>query len=129
LGISVKRFSGWEPAETTTVVDRDDAGRPARWVTTRESEWDVQQQAEMLALALYRAGLCHRCGGELAETTSADNDRDNPHGVGVYKATRKVRCHKCTAAMESDHEHSSNKLVPFPAAVMHITELVPRGRR
>lgn len=83
----------------------------------------------MLALALYRAGLCHRCGGELADTTRPEHDRDNPHGTHVYRPVRLIRCHQCTASMESEHQHSSNELVKHPAAVMHIMELVPRGRR
>jgi hypothetical protein len=110
-------------------VERDEAGQPSRWITTRESEWDEQQQAEMLALDLYRAGLCHRCHGALEETTSPAHDGDNPQGTHVYKAARKVRCHRCTASMDSDREHSGNPLVKHPAAVQHYVELVPRGRR
>lgn len=51
MGISVRRFYGWEPGEVTT-FEWDDDGRMIRAVTVREpefSEWD-----RMLLLADHR---------------------------------------------------------------------------
>jgi hypothetical protein len=42
--------------------------------STPETEWDETEQAYMLALGLYRAGLCPNCNGRLEETTAAENE-------------------------------------------------------
>lgn len=60
LGISHRRFQGWEPVETTRVVEWDDEGRPAAWVTTREPEWDDDERDIMLALHGLRRAQCPR---------------------------------------------------------------------
>jgi hypothetical protein len=101
-------------------------------VTSRESEWSPEEQAWMLALAYWRAGLCHRCHGELAETTSPQHDADNPHGTHVYKRVALQRCHRCTASIVSERQHAE-ALAKFkgsaPAeAVIHHVALVQRGR-
>lgn len=48
----------------------DDAGRLIRSVATREPLFTEQDRAELLALALYREGLCPACSGPLSECTS-----------------------------------------------------------
>lgn len=111
------------------MYEYDERNRVVRAVTTRESEWDTEQQAIMLALEVYRASLCRRCGGELAETTNPLHDADNPHGTHVYRRVKLLRCHRCTASMESEAQHSGNHLVKHPAAVQHHIELQPRLQR
>jgi hypothetical protein len=59
-------------------------------VTTREVEWDDEQQAMMLALAEYRDSVHEACGGYLPDTTAAEAD-------GQYVADIPSRCHLCTA--------------------------------
>ncbi len=61
-----------------------------RSVTTREVEWDDDQQALILALALYRREHCDQCGGYLPETT----DKANEYG---YEAVGPFMCHSCEA--------------------------------
>jgi hypothetical protein len=58
LGISYKRFQGWEP---TTVYEYDEAGR---MVSSRpEVEWDQTEQDWMLAYEAWgRDEVCHLCG-------------------------------------------------------------------
>jgi hypothetical protein len=71
-------------------------------VTTVESEWDDDEQALMMALALYRGRLCPR-GHHLPDTTS-------PEAEDRYDASSPVRCHACTAlsraaAQAKDNDH------------------------
>lgn len=48
MGISVRRFYGWEPGEVTT-FEWDDDGRLIRAVTVRESEFSDWDRALLLA--------------------------------------------------------------------------------
>lgn len=110
-------------------------GVHVRTIVTRESEWTEDQQAWMLALAVYRAGLCHRCYGELAETASAAFDPDNRAGTHVYKAKPPKRCHRCTALMASEKTYSAvdkktgEPIVRHSQALIHHVEKVERPRR
>lgn len=72
LGISLRRFEGWTPAEVTT--HEYDDGRLVRSVTTVESEWDDTQQDWMLALLEYEAGICRGCGQPMHLSTVEDHD-------------------------------------------------------
>jgi hypothetical protein len=85
LGISLKRFDGWEP---TTSYTHDEQGRLVS--STPEVEWDEEQQAIMLALGRYRDLLCKGCGGWLPETTEIEAD-------GAYRVEPPIRCHRCAA--------------------------------
>jgi hypothetical protein len=102
LGISLKRFDGWEPRQVTEYA-YDDAGRLVRAVTRREVEWDEQQQAYALALVGARALTCDGCGGWLPETTTTDAEE--------YTVPPPYRCGRCTRiaiAQEAhgrDHKH------------------------
>lgn len=94
LGISLKRFDGWEP-ETVSWREKR-AGRMVT-VTEREPEWDAEQQEWMLALALAEADECPGCHGRLSETTLPEND-------GAYLPGPPTRCHRCTAlGIAGDH--------------------------
>ncbi|HEX5996944.1 MAG TPA: hypothetical protein VFY84_17515 [Jiangellales bacterium] len=81
LGISLKRFEGWEPA---TFYERDEHGQLVSSVP--ETEWDETEQGWMLALAEYRASLCPcGCGHKAADTLAME-------GTHQWRV-RKVRCH------------------------------------
>ncbi|HTI26189.1 MAG TPA: hypothetical protein VL652_34690 [Kutzneria sp.] len=54
-----------------------------------EIEWDEQERAWMLALALYRERTCDGCGRDLAETTE--------HDAEAYRVSPPHRCGACTA--------------------------------
>lgn len=111
MGISLRRFDGWEPAETTT-FRRDRRGRVVQAITVREAEWDEHQQALMLALAEYQSLVHHTCGGYLPETTAADNE-------GGYVATAPRRCHKCTAIEQTRVNYRES---PQPQALLFPVE-------
>ncbi len=85
------------------MLEFDAAGRPVRWESVTESEWDEQSRSEILALAEFRKLTCSGCGGWLPETTALDAKDwiiDPPH-----------RCSRCTAlglrqdAHGKDHSH------------------------
>lgn len=65
-------------------------GQVVEATTTRESEWDAEQQATMVAYVEYRSLLHEACGGYLPETTDAANE-------DAYRVSAAHRCHKCTA--------------------------------
>ncbi len=88
-GTSWRRFTGWEPAQTTT-FRHDAAGRLVETVTTTEAEWDDEQRAAVYALLAYEDSLCPGCKRSWAEATDPDND-------GRYVPGRPIRCHSCTA--------------------------------
>lgn len=85
MGISLRRFDGWEPAEETT-YEYDGDGRLVRSVTTRETEWTEEEQDWMLALSEYRASLCPcGCGHPLRETAAQE-------GTHEWTVPPPVRC-------------------------------------
>lgn len=85
MGVSLKRFDGWEPV---TYYAYDDDGRLAS--SRPEVEWDEQEQAWMLALGESEALTCTGCGGWLPETTAIEQD-------GQYRPPKPIRCHCCDA--------------------------------
>jgi hypothetical protein len=85
LGISLKRFHGWEPA---TAYEFDAGG--VLVVSRPEVEWDESEQTVMLALHQYRNSLCPKCGGPLDKCTDPANEMK-------YTAGLPIRCHATTA--------------------------------
>lgn len=79
-------------------------------MTTREPEWTEEDQAWILALALYRAGLCPNCGRPMRECTAAGAD-------GKYEADLPARCHATTALLIAQAAFSN----PQPAAMLWRT--------
>lgn len=59
-------------------------------MTTREAEWDPQQQALILALAQHRQETCDGCGGHLPETTDPANE-------ARYDVVGPFLCFRCEA--------------------------------
>lgn len=106
LGVSLKRFSGWEPITTYTY---DDDGRLLS--SQPEPEWDEDEQIWMLALNFYRKMLCKLCGGPLWECTDPKNE-------STYVSGPPTRCHKTTATarqMEQDREAK----IRYPQALLY----------
>jgi hypothetical protein len=112
LGVSVKRFDGWEPEQVTT-YEYDDAGRLIRAVTVREPEWDEHEQGWALALAFYRDSLCP-CGcGHPARDTLA------PESAGhTWHVPPPVRCMARDALAQAQAQFSN----PRPEAVLWRVE-------
>lgn len=73
-----------------------------RATTTREVEWDRDEQALMLALAYHRAQTCSDCGAHLPESTDIANEY-------AYQAIGPYLCHSCetvgAAARRYTEEH------------------------
>lgn len=111
LGISVKRFDGWEPKRTTT-YRYDDDGRLVESITFTEEEWDPQQQAWMLALHVLETDRCPGCGGRWSDTTHPDNQ-------DAYTVPDPVRCHSCTAKSIAEDKNQN----PQPHALYFIPHL------
>lgn len=92
LGISLRRWSGWEPRRVTST---DEHGRT---VTTTEPEWGDDERAWVLALLELEAQRCPGCGGHLPDTTSADHE-------GRYAAGPPLRCHRCSALHQRQDDY------------------------
>lgn len=108
LGISLKRFDGWEPTETTEYV-YDEQGRLVRAVTTREVEWDEQQQAWALAWQLEQATRCPVCGGDPDECQDPASDPDNAQNARVWKTSYPRRCYRTTSMAVRAEQYASSK--------------------
>lgn len=76
--------------------------------STPETEWDDQQRAWMLALAIHRAGLCPICGGPI--------DDCGPDTRGTWQVPPPRRCQRTDAVLlvQEDRKHT-----PRPAALMY----------
>jgi hypothetical protein len=62
-------------------------------VTTREPLWTEQDRAELIALAIYREGLCPKCGRPLDVCTSDEGAPGAPEfdvNQSTCRATRAI---------------------------------------
>jgi hypothetical protein len=62
-------------------------------VTTREPLWTEQDRAELIALAIYREGLCPKCGRPLDVCTSDEAAPGSPDfevNQSTCRATRAI---------------------------------------
>lgn len=84
--------------------------------STPEVEWDEQEQGWMLALKAYRDSRCPSCGGNLAETTKAENEDRYVHDLPLV-------CHRCVAFARA-HETYADQ--PRPHTLIHRVK-PPRG--
>lgn len=91
-------------------------------MTRSDPEWDEEQQAVMVALAIWRDNRCNRCGGDLTETT--DEENDGTPGHGTYVPVLPIRCHRCTALAKSEAKYRDLK-AETPHALIHQVELRP----
>lgn len=107
LGISLKRFDGWEPR--TFYVH--EAGVLVSSIP--ESEWDAQERGWMLAYAAYLENCCARCGGDLHETT-------NPANEDGYVHLLPVQCARCVEFERATKEYERE---PFAQTLMHRVKL------
>lgn len=98
LGVSYKRFQGWEP---TTVYTYDDAGRMVS--SQPEVEWDDTERAWMLALQTWRdTELCTLCGWP----KDACHD---PQAEWNLEATLPIRCHVTTKIKQAQADRAGGK--------------------
>ena len=88
---------------TTTRHVYDRRGRLIRSVTTREPEWTELDQAEVLALAEYRASLCPcGCGFPAADTTA-------PEATGPVFVVGRSTCNARLALLEAQRGADAGK--------------------
>lgn len=119
MGVSLRRFDGWEPVEVHD-HEYDETGRLIRTVVTREPEWDEDQRLWMLGLTLREASECHRCGGSLHETTDYQ---------WKWQPSPPTVCFRCVALAASAHEYDKH---PQRAGLIHHVTKTQRpqpGRR
>jgi hypothetical protein len=107
IGISLKRFQGWEPRTFYTYEDG------VLVSSIPESEWDDQERGWMIALVEYRKGLCQQCGGLLKETLDPKNEEG-------YEHLPPARCERCVGLEKSRREYEED---PYPFTLMHRVKL------
>ena len=101
LGVSYKRFRGWQPTED----DHD--------------EWDETEQAWMLALDMYeRSHVCPLCGMDMAICHDEDRFHRMFQGADVYL------CFAAQAREQALKRYQSSGIVDSPHS--QTTRLVPR---
>ncbi|MFC6017803.1 hypothetical protein ACFP2T_16500 [Plantactinospora solaniradicis] len=81
-------------------------------MSTPEPEWSEEDQAWMLALAEYRAGLCPACRRPLRECADPDAD-------GGYTVPSPTRCHATTALLIAQEQYTES---PQAGALLFHTE-------
>jgi hypothetical protein len=79
-----------------------------------EPEWDEQSQAEMLALAVYRKRRCPGCGGDLEETTAAENEDH-------YRPELPLQCHRCVGLARAAEPYADQR---NPHTFLHMVKLI-----
>jgi len=82
-----------------------------RSVTTRDSEWDDEQQGWMLALAVWRANRCPNCGRDIRECTDESAD---------WHVPPPTRCHVTTALAIAQQQYYRDS--PHPHALLWRVE-------
>jgi hypothetical protein len=119
LGISLKRFRGWEPKTTLRYTwDRDNQSEsPDGYTSTVEPEWDETEQGWMLALGRYRDGRCPHCSGDLDDTT-------DPKNADNYRHEPALECYRCRAFAQSHDAYTDQDSRSF----LHVVPLRPRKR-
>jgi len=112
-------LDGREPVEVTE-HQYDDAGRLVRSVTTREPEFTDQDRGELIALAVYREGLCPLCGRPLDVCTSHED-------TGPEFAATWTACRATLAILEKQRAISDGKK-PKPNAPAYLWAATIRKR-
>lgn len=115
LGVPPSQLDGREP-ESVTVHEYDAAGHLTRSVTTVEARFTEQDRAELLALGVYRDGLCSVCGGPVAECQS--HEATGPK----FRASR-LLCRRTEAVMIS---RAALENADHPEALAWFTSTVRR---
>ena len=122
LGISLKRFRGWEPTTTMRYTwDWDNQSEhPDGYTSTVDPEWDETEQSWMVALALWRQHQCPGCGGDLTVTTKPENEER-------YRHELPLQCFRCVAFAQSHKAYDDQQ---YPISLIHLVPQRPkRGRR
>lgn len=105
-------MDGREPAEVTE-HEYDAGGRLVRSVTIREPEFTEQDRGELLALAVYREGLCPLCGRPLEVCTS--HEETGPEFTANFTA-----CRATLAIIEQQRALSDGGKKPRPNAPAYL---------
>lgn len=130
--MSPRRFEGWEPRTVTRVLEHDGQGRPVRWETIpAEPEWNDRQRALVMALQLWEASLCRRCGEHLGRATDPDTDGEDPHAHWAWEPEAPTECLSCRALVKSeqDWDTEENRKKGLDRWLIHTTRLVPKKPR
>jgi len=88
-------------------------------VTTREPLWTEQDRAELIALALYRDGLCPKCGRPVEVCTS---EEENGPAFGVEQST----CRATLAILEKQRALTDGGKKSHPYAPAFLWAAVAR---
>lgn len=96
----------------------DETGRLLRTVVTREPEWDGDERAWMLGLALREHAECHRCGGDLHETLD--------HEAWKWQPEAPLVCSRCVALDAVARKFEKH---PERAGLIHRVAKRPRPKR
>ena len=90
------------------MTDWDAEGRPAKWATTVEPEWDGPEREIMIARHELHANTCRQCGGWLPdELTDIDPDDWTAELFDHGHTVSDVWCRSCRARQL--HEHALPK--------------------
>lgn len=128
LGVSEKRFLGWEPRQIHTYT-YDESGRLTSTVVETEPEWDDAEREKMLALAEFEASVC-KCGyprDQVTDPTFVFQPETFDCPVCAATAVENRRLHDLD---ESARKAAGGKLAALPSDGRHLLmRLVGRKSR
>lgn len=81
-------------------------------MTTREVEWDAEEQAKVTALLEFEAQLCPHCSGYLPETTDPDKS---------WVADPPMRCFRCDTLVQKQEDYKEQRR-PEALVVWNVRE-------
>lgn len=120
LGVSLRRFLGWEPRTITTT--RDDG----RTVTVREPEFDDWERTIQAAYTDWERGLCRDCGHPLAESLWDPDAEVHPQYRAGFRQCRACEVLEIAAHTQGDLDQRQSKQNRFPVATHHRHWFVER---
>jgi hypothetical protein len=95
-----------------------------RSTTVREAAWTELDQAEILALAEYRSGLCRIHGGPLQECQTSEDD-----GGPIFEARAAVCRAQQAVVMEQKSDDAHRRDQEYGSALMWGTVKIDQPRR
>ena len=119
MGVSLRRFHGWEP-RTFTVRDGD------RTITVPETEYDAWEQAIQAAYDDWVAGLCPDCGQPLTESLWDANADHHPTYLAGFTECRACEVLEITVNRQAQADQKQTERNNFPVPTRHRRWAVTR---
>lgn len=79
------------------MVEWTEDGKPSKWITEKEVEWDEEQRDYLFAFLEHEADQCSGCGEPISESAHPLADPANPDREYTYQVSNPIVCFACEA--------------------------------